>query len=80
MFTNANTKPATTEPDPIRTWRVTSYQAPTADISAHEHEVTAEGDVIFTTYEPDGEIVSCSWARGGWLSVALVADAKPSDG
>lgn len=70
------TKPETAEPEPLRTWHVTFHRENARDITAHEHEVTTEGDVIFTTYEPEGEIVSCSLARGSWVSVEL----KPTEG
>lgn len=64
-----------TEPvskEPVRTWRVTFYEAEAATIAAHEHEVTTEGDVIFTTYPPEGgDVVTCSVARGSWVSVLL---------
>ncbi len=78
LFPDITAKAEATEPEPVRTWCVTFHNAPSVGITAHEHDVTAEGDVVFTTYLPDSnEVVSCSLARGGWLSVVL-AD-KPSD-
>ena len=58
--------------EPLFGWTVTYTDGETEVFHAHEHQVTDEGDLVFTTRIAGGpELDTASIARGGWRKVSI---------